>query len=302
MSPLILSFTDGTSFFVGLAVVFAANLSISRFRTGITRRLLATAVLVGVTVVIASAVPLPMWAYALWACASLMPPTLRTRPEYRKTSIASVALSAATTIGLLAWEAPYHRLPQLQVAPNDTVYVVGDSLSAGIGIGERSWPAVLADTTGLNVVNLARAGATVRTALAQASLVTKPGSLVIVEIGGNDLLGGADASTFRRQLDALISVLCSKDSQILMFELPLLPFHNAFGRAQRDIAAEHNVLLLPKGCLSAVFGEKGATLDGLHLTQEGHHALAETVAVVLQRPNSDDDSGRSGARSAADRP
>jgi lysophospholipase L1-like esterase len=66
-----------------------------------------------------------------------------------------------------------------------------------------------------------------------------------------------------------------------MFELPLFPLQNAFGAAQRSVAASHGVVMLPKRCLTKVLGMKGGTLDGLHLSQQGHNALAETVATVL---------------------
>ncbi len=61
---------------------------------------------------------------------------------------------------------------------------------------ERCWPVILADMTQFRVVNLAQPGATVKSAMAQSKGIAESGSLVIVEIGGNDLLGGTDASDF----------------------------------------------------------------------------------------------------------
>jgi len=67
-----------------------------------------------------------------------------------------------------------------------------------------------------------------------------------------------------------------------MFELPLLPFCNAFGRAQRILAKKHEVTLIPKSYMTKVFSLKGGTLDGLHLSQKGHNALANSVYSLLK--------------------
>jgi lysophospholipase L1-like esterase len=160
--------------------------------------------------------------------------------------------------------------------------VLGDSLSAGVGREERCWPAVLAGTSGLPVVNLARPGATVRSAMDQAEAIAKSDSVVILEVGGNDLLHGTEAADYRRGLDALLSRLRAGRHEVLMFELPLPPFANAFGAAQRDAAAEHDARLIPKRVLAGVLGMKGGTVDGLHLSQKGHDALAERMAGIVR--------------------
>ena len=67
-----------------------------------------------------------------------------------------------------------------------------------------------------------------------------------------------------------------------MFELPLFPFQNAYGSAQRAVAAKHGVHLLPKRYFAAVLGAEDGTLDGLHLSQKGHDAMAEIMASVIQ--------------------
>ena len=55
--------------------------------------------------------------------------------------------------------------------------------------------------------------------------------MIVVEIGGNDILGGTPAKQFERDLDQLLSVLAVQENrQVLMFELPLPPFYNAYGR------------------------------------------------------------------------
>ncbi len=66
-----------------------------------------------------------------------------------------------------------------------------------------------------------------------------------------------------------------------MFELPLLPFHSGYGEVQRTLAKKYNVILIPKKVLTNVIGADGNTLDGLHLSQQGHDALARAVFRML---------------------
>jgi lysophospholipase L1-like esterase len=204
-----------------------------------------------------------------------------------KARIASAGVLLVTSIGMCTVEIPYHLFPRLSIRPNETIYVVGDSLSAGVDIDRagrpcpklRCWPAVLGDITQLAVVNLAKPGAKLHSALAQAKLVKQTAAIVIIEIGGNDFF--SDAAMFRQQLDTLVYSLQGRRA-IMMFELPLFPFQNAFGRAQREVAAKYGVILIPKRCLAAIWSLSGGTLDGLHFSQTGHNALARMVAEVLK--------------------
>jgi acyl-CoA thioesterase-1 len=67
-----------------------------------------------------------------------------------------------------------------------------------------------------------------------------------------------------------------------MFELPLLPLKNSFGRAQRTLARKYGVRLIPKRFLTNVFAIPGSTSDGLHFTQAGHLALAHEIAGLFE--------------------
>lgn len=283
MNPIVLSFADGTTFFVGLALVVMAEGLFFLLRNRIARPILTVLTIVGVVLVIISATPLPIWAYAIWtmpAAAGLVLWNL-SRPPRRACTVCGIALLLAT-LGLSFAEASHRRHPHLAVPKGTTVYVLGDSISAGMGTKDRCWPAVLAEMTPLRIVNLAQPGATVESAIVQARGVSDPRSLVVVEIGGNDLLGEAAASAFRRTLDALVSSLSSNQHQILLLELPLFPFQNAFGQAQREVAAKYGAAMLPKREFASVLGTENGTLDGLHLSQAGHDAMARIVADVIQ--------------------
>lgn len=284
MNAVLLSFADGTSFFVGLGMVLIAGLLLLRFRNRFIRFLLTLFILIGIVFGVASATPLPIWVYALWlvtAMTVLVLGNLSRSLQYPR--FVAAILLFMTTVGLCLAEAPYHHLPRVTVPKGKKVYVLGDSISAVMGTTPRCWPMVLAGSSTLAIVNLAQPGATVQNAIRQAENIIEPNSMVIVEIGGNDLLGGTDAATFRSRLDSLVSALRSHQHQVLIIEIPLFPFQNAFGKAQRSIASKYGAVILPKRYFTKVLGAKEGTLAGLHLSQQGHNVMAEIMARVLQQ-------------------
>lgn len=285
MSPVALRLADGSLFFVGLGFVVLGEGLLVRFRTTRGRAVLTVLAIVGMIFVVVSATPLPLWAYACWIIPALagLVQLNRTASSERSIHIACGVL-AVSTAGLLVAEIPHHFAPKLIVPDGATVYVLGDSISAGLDGNLRCWPEVLDEMTSFPVVNLAQAGATVDGAIEQAKGVKEPRSLAIIEIGGNDLLlREKDASHFRNGLETLVSSLRADGHQVLLFELPLFPFQNAYGRAQRRAAARHGARLLPKRFFTKVLGMEGATIDGLHLSQKGHNAMARLVAIVVAR-------------------
>jgi len=257
-------------------MVVIAMISRRWIRHSVARAVMRVIGLTGVIFVLASSTPFPVWVYCIWFAlwlAIFVLPVVRTRRL-----IASIFLLFSALLCLR--EFPHHLCPAIPVSQNQHVYVLGDSISAGMGTSERNWPLVLGDISHLKVTNLSEPGATAATALSQENGIIVPNSLVLIEIGGNDLLGSTSSDEFSVSLNALLSRIPSTCS-CAMFELPLLPFHSGYGEVQRILARKHNVILIPKKCLTDVIGGSDNTLDGLHLSQKGHDALARTVFRLL---------------------
>jgi acyl-CoA thioesterase-1 len=132
------------------------------------------------------------------------------------------------------------------------------------------------------VRDLARAGATAAGALEQAKQLPGRGGLALLEIGGNDLLGSTSAAQFERDLDRLLSQVARPGRAVVMFELPLPPLCNEYGRVQRRLAAQHHISLIPKRLFIAVLTTDGATLDSIHLSPQGHQQIAALVRSLIE--------------------
>ena len=115
----------------------------------------------------------------------------------------------------------------------------------------------------------------------QADQLPSAGGLVLLEIGGNDLLGDTPTADFERDLNLLLARIRAPGRTVLMFELPLPPLSNEYGRIQRRAAARHGVRLIPKRIFMSVLAADGATLDSIHLSDAGHERMAAEIWRII---------------------
>jgi len=275
MSFALFLLTSGDAFAVGLGLVALAGL------VGLAWPRLATPLgLVGLALAVASAVPLSVLVYALLAVVLVV--WIASFSRARAIRRAVTALLLSTVVGVALLDSVLAPTAKWQLPPTSPLFVVGDSLSAGLAQDlEGTWPALLRQKTGRSVQNLARTGARLRDGIAQVKAIPPGESVVLIELGGNDILTGATPDDFAAALRALLAQSTAPGRSLLMFELPLLPLQNRFGRVQRQICAEYSVALIPRRVLAAAITLPGHATDGLHLSPEGHRWLAERVAAWL---------------------
>jgi lysophospholipase L1-like esterase len=182
-------------------------------------------------------------------------------------------------------EIPFHLLPHISTGNADCIYVIGDSISAGMGNKhEKTWPVLLSEELHITAINLSVAGATAESAMKQqVSKVLGKENLVFLEIGGNDLLNYNSPQEYKRALTEIIQHLQTSSNQIIWFELPLLPQYYSYGRIQRKLAGRYDITLIPKSVLANVFRTLGATSDGMHLTPKGHEMLALKIQKLIKK-------------------
>jgi len=284
MSFLLLQLASGRVFFLGVAMLVLAGVVDFVYKSHGSRLIQIVLAIMGMGLVAVSATALAWWFYVVWGgvvglwlgAASLG--ATRAGAMRRALSLAVVVVGAAGA----GAECAYERGEEVAGEGVRQMCVIGDSLTAGIGAArERTWPIILEARHGVRVISRARAGATLSLAMEQARSVPNGTGVVVLEIGGNDLLGGATAFQFEADLENLLQAVVRTGRPVVMFELPLWPFQNGYGLVQRRLAARYGVILIPKRRLAAILFADGGTVDGLHLSGQGHEAMAELVWSVL---------------------
>ena len=279
MNWLVVQIASGWVFFVAVALLVAA-VGLRSSAAPRLRRGAAWCLLVGLIGLSVSAAPLPTWASAVmllsiavgwWAS------------RFGANAATATATSALALLGVGLHEARYQVMPVLAAVHDRRIAVIGDSITAGHGESDltQKWPAILRDRHGVAVEDFSKAGATAASAAKGLEQVSIAAPVVIVEIGGNDFLGGCSVAAFEAGLDALLKAVCQPGRQVAMFELPIPPLYEGFGRVQRDLASRHGVVLIPKRILLSVIAAADATVDSLHLTQQGHDEMADVVWTLL---------------------
>jgi acyl-CoA thioesterase-1 len=201
-------------------------------------------------------------------------------PQARFYSQIAVTILCCTAITI---ELPYHLAQRIPKSNHKTLYVIGDSVSAGIGgVKEMPWPMILGREHHINVINLAIAGATAKSTIKQAKQVQDHNTIVLIEIGGNDMLTPTPTKDFEASLEQILTIATNPPRTVIMLEFPLLPLQNEYGRIQRTLAKKYNVILVPKRFFVDVLSSKGATVDLAHLSQSGHELMANKVWAIIR--------------------
>lgn len=285
-------FSSGDAFFVGAALISLGRATTWHFRRHRGVKWLRLLTILGLICLALSMTPLPWWLYGL----CLIPPLVSLNVPFRTDDnarwprfirraqpLVELLLLVSVTVELIEQH-------QLHVRPlttlPDEVHVIGDSLSAGIvEEQERLWPNLLANEWHVPVRNHAQAGATTASAFRQAEEIECANCLVLIEIGGNDLLSGRDSRQIEADLDRLLGQLRTSSRILVMFELPVPPIPGGykFTRLQRRLAQRHEARLIPRRQFAKVLLSPGATTDGLHLSLSGHRALADLLRTEYAR-------------------
>ena len=145
-----------------------------------------------------------------------------------------------------------------RAADAPVLLVVGDSISAGYGLGNgEGWVNLLSARIreqGLpyRVVNASISGDTTaggRARLPQLLKQHKP-AIVIIELGGNDALRGGDLAATRANLDAMVQAAQAAGARVVLVGMQLPPnygsgYVRAFGALFADVAKARNVPVVP---------------------------------------------------------
>ena len=294
---LVKHIASGQAFFTGVGLFVLAVL-LSKWGR---RRWASVAWAVGLLLVAASAMPLPLTYYLVMGVVSLAwivairrqthPPNSEPAESENLTASPAPSRLARTLTGVFlgGWligaglELPYHVTPTIPGASSPRLTILADSVTAGMGEHEAvTWPVLFASAHPIEVVDLSRMGATAASATRLAECHPPAEGIVLLEIGGNDILGSTTVGQFERTLDELLRTVSRPGRQVVMLELPLPPLFNEYGRVQRRLASRYDVTLIPKRFLLDVLLSESTTLDSIHLSQEGHQRMADRVWDLLR--------------------
>lgn len=183
------------------------------------------------------------------------------------------------------------KVTQLQALPAGSVVLAfGDSITHGTGAApEAAYPAQLAQLTGWNVVNGGVPGDTSAQALVRlpALLDEHRPALVIVSVGGNDLLRRLPEGDTVANLRRSIALARDAGAQVVLVAVPRPTLAASLGAGLSDHPlydklASELALPLHAGGWARVLGDEKLKSDSIHANAEGYRAFAQGLASTLR--------------------
>ena len=175
------------------------------------------------------------------------------------------------------------QLPQLSAA--DVIVAFGDSLTYGTGAAEHeSYPAVLALLTGRQVVRAGVPGELTAQALRRLPqvLAEHQPRLMIVCLGGNDMLRRVNEAETRANLRAIIGAIRERGIAVVLIGVPrpalLASAPEFYGELAKEFAIPYE-----GGIVKDVLYSAGMKSDAIHPNAKGYQRMAEAIAALLRK-------------------
>ncbi len=182
-----------------------------------------------------------------------------------------------------------------QQAAAQTLLVVGDSISAGLGLDTSlGWVSLLdkrLKEQGFDyaVVNASISGDTTAGGLARlpALLSEQKPTLVVIELGGNDGLRGMAPAQLQQNLSAMVLQSQKAGAKVVLLGMRLPPnygqrYTDAFAKVFDSVAIEQKIPLVPF-FLDGVGGVQGMMqADGIHPAVVAQPKLLDNVWPTLK--------------------
>ncbi|HXO19834.1 MAG TPA: GDSL-type esterase/lipase family protein [Thermoanaerobaculia bacterium] len=192
------------------------------------------------------------------------------------------ALAVVAVIALLPLLAACRQPPPNLDSPGRSIVCFGDSITAGVGAGPgRTYPDFLAARLRRSVVNAGVSGDTAADGLARLSdVLAEDPWLVIVELGGNDLLRQVPIEKTESDLRAIVERLLKARVLPVLVEV-----HGPFGGRHRDLyerlGREYRTPIV-EDVLSNILRDPALKSDEIHPNARGYEKLAAAVAETVE--------------------
>jgi lysophospholipase L1-like esterase len=171
------------------------------------------------------------------------------------------------------------------VGPNDVIVAFGDSLTYGTGAAEaESYPAVLAQLINRTVVRAGVPGEMTAGGLARLSGVIEEHrpALVIVCLGGNDMLRRVDDAQIRGNLREIIKAIRARGASVVLVGVPKPALITSAPAFYGELAQEFGIPYEGK-IVTSVLYKSELKSDSIHPNAQGYRKMAEAIAELLRK-------------------
>lgn len=170
------------------------------------------------------------------------------------------------------------------IPPGSTILAFGDSLTAGVGTTtDKAYPAVLSQLLNQPVINAGVSGNTSTQALQRLPDLLKQyhPSLVIICIGGNDMLKRHHGSVLKDNLARMIELTQQAGAQVIIIGVPETSLSMKVPALYKNLAKQYQVTLDDK-TLRDLLRDRQYKSDTVHLNEKGYRELANQIYLIIK--------------------
>jgi len=172
-----------------------------------------------------------------------------------------------------------------RLGPADVVVAFGDSLTHGTGaLEDESYPAVLGRLLGREVVRAGVPGETTAQGLARlpAVIAEHAPRLVIVCLGGNDMLRKVGDPQITANLRAIVQMLKARGIAVVLVGVPRPALVTSAPPFYADLAKEFGVPYEGRVVTSVLYSAELKS-DPIHPNAQGYRRIAEAIAELMRK-------------------
>jgi len=177
------------------------------------------------------------------------------------------------------WPSPYSKVANLG-SRGANIIAFGDSLTAGYGAGAgEDYPSRLSSLIGTQVLNAGVSGDTTEMALERIDrdVLSRDPRIVIVGLGGNDYLRGADIAATERNLRTIIRKIQAAGAMVVLLGFAFPSLNLDYHKMYERVAKDEGCLFLPH-MLRGILTDTALKSDAIHPNARGYQLMAERIA------------------------
>jgi acyl-CoA thioesterase-1 len=160
----------------------------------------------------------------------------------------------------------------------------GDSLTSGVGATEgHAYPDQLAAMISRPIINAGRSGDTTRSAAArlQSDVLSHAPAIVIVALGGNDLMRGISKDVAFGRLKAMVVTIQDHGALVVVGGIDVPLWGKGYGDMYRVLCRETEAVCVAN-ILEDIWGQRSLMSDTIHPNDAGYRRMAEKFYHALK--------------------
>jgi lysophospholipase L1-like esterase len=193
---------------------------------------------------------------------------------FRKIAIFSAALLVVFLGYRFFVHAPAVRDVRLS---GENIICFGDSLTSGFGAAPgMDYPSQLSKLIGKPLINAGRPGDTTVSALARLDrdVLSRSPRIVLITLGGNDLMRGVDRPQAFRNLKTIVTSIQAQGALVIIGGVDAPIWGRGFEEGYRQVSKETGAVLIPD-VLKGIMGNPRLMHDAIHPNDSGYAVMAQ---------------------------